>query len=69
MMNREDVVVSWIEQVAEVPAALKPLVGAYNVRKEIAENCAAYPKVVDDEMNVLFDAMLVLAKDCGEVTN
>jgi hypothetical protein len=62
-MYNEDVVVKWIEQVAGVPAALLPLVKAYNVRKQVADSMESYPQRVDDEMNVLYDAMLVLAKE------
>jgi len=64
--NREEVVVKWIDQIAEVPVALLPLVNAYNVRKLVVDTCNAYPERVDEEMNVLYDAMLVMA---GEVNS
>jgi hypothetical protein len=61
--NREEVVVRWVDEVSSAPAELKPLVDAYRRRQEIVDGCAAYPRHVDLEMDVLYDALLVLAKD------
>ena len=61
--EREDVVIRWVDQVVGVPPALQPLVTAYNVRKQIADSLTAYTSYIDDEMNTLFDAMLILVKE------
>ena len=64
MQDNERVVVRWIDEPAKVPACVRALVDGYKKRQQVAVTCAAYPRQVDQEMNVLFDAMNILA---GEV--
>ena len=63
-VSSEEVVVRWVEEVSKAPKDLRPLVNAYRRRAKVADACTSYPQHVDDEMNKLFDAMVVMA---GEV--
>lgn len=60
-MSKEEVVVSYIDGTLPVPSQFARLVDAYRVRQRIADSCASYPKHVDEEMNILYDALLVVA--------
>jgi len=59
-MEREQVVVAWIDGGLEIPAGLSSLVQRYRELAEVA-TLPSYPKHVDDDMNTLYDAMEVLA--------
>jgi len=60
-MCKEEVVVRYIEEPWEAPANLKPLVAKYNELRAIVDASEAYPRSVDDKMNKLYDAMVVMA--------
>ena len=59
-MEREQVVVAWIDGELEGPAGLSSLVQRYRELSEVAA-LPSYPKHVDDDMNALYDAMEVMA--------
>jgi hypothetical protein len=60
-MKNEDVVVRYIEEPWEAPAHLKPLVVKYNELRAVVDASEAYPRSLDDKMNKLYDAMVVMA--------
>ena len=56
----EEVVIKYIDGELATPSHLKPLVCEYNRLKEIVEQCKSYPRSIDESMNKLYDAMVVL---------
>jgi len=56
----EETVVEYLDGVFAPPASVKALVDEYNKRRAIVDICESYPRKLDDEMNKLFDAMLVM---------
>ena len=59
-MQSEDVVVEYVQGVRPVPPDMVRLVAEYNRRRKIVDECASYPRHVEDGMNVLYDAMVVM---------
>jgi len=58
--SAEETVVEYLDGVFAPPASVKALVDEYNKRRAIVDICESYPRKLDDEMNKLFDAMLVM---------
>jgi len=63
VVNSEEVVVRWVEGISEAPKELSLVVDAYRRRAKIADGCKSYPRSVQDDMDKLFDAMVVLARE------
>ena len=62
-MLAEDAVVEYVQGVREVPKDMVRLVLEYRRRQAVVDSCESYPRHVDDEMNALHDAMVVLVQE------
>jgi hypothetical protein len=60
-VSREVVVVEYVQGVRPVPSYMQKLVEEYVARQQLVDGCTDYPQELDDEMNVLYDAMVILA--------
>jgi hypothetical protein len=60
-VSREAVVVEYVQGVRPVPGYMQKLVEEYVARQQLVDGCAGHPQELDDEMNVLYDAMVILA--------
>lgn len=62
--STEEVVVEYIRGVRACPPYMVRLVREYNKRAAVADTSEAYPRIVDEDMDKLYDAMVVLARSC-----
>ena len=66
-INPEIIVVEWINGERPVPQEYEELVEEYVSNMNIVDQCASYPRWIDERMNEIFDGMVAFVSQ--EVRN